>query len=396
MKKRGFVFTILLVVVCLNMFSQTTKSVVTKTIEPAGWSNIPVVSAEYVKGGLHSVASITDRDAITIERRSIGMLCYVIDANGFITGNQPATYRLVDGVLNINWVEQGSATLFNTHKIVATGILSSVVNSLSITGEATNEVGLNINGSINFQGTRYITDINKIYFSGSDALIDNVKTINTQNISATGSIFARNILADSNWDGSNWAINFDDINNTGKLKINVKGSLVSNSLSISNYSRISDIEVNQNYITTFTTADLVIDPNKLTPLNNNKTIIKSVAAPVNAEDAANKEYVDNIYFTKQLSTSESSDCRKYSNFKISVNSNYSIVVKNYLYQENYLSKTYTWFIQNTSSNQISVTLPSNFVPLEGSSDTSINSNKVMILVGMSDGVNVYYSAKKTQ
>jgi len=47
------------------------------------------------KGGTRSVADLTARDAITTERRTEGMMAYVIS-------NQ-TVYQLVGGILNANW-----------------------------------------------------------------------------------------------------------------------------------------------------------------------------------------------------------------------------------------------------------------------------------------------------
>jgi hypothetical protein len=47
------------------------------------------------KGGVHSVESLEDRDAISVDRRSRGMLCYVND--------NASMYQLVSGIENVNW-----------------------------------------------------------------------------------------------------------------------------------------------------------------------------------------------------------------------------------------------------------------------------------------------------
>jgi len=56
----------------------------------------PVAHTNEIQGGIHQVTDITARDAITTERRIIGMLCYVISEN--------KTYQLQGGILNTNWV----------------------------------------------------------------------------------------------------------------------------------------------------------------------------------------------------------------------------------------------------------------------------------------------------
>ena len=58
---------------------------------------------KYGKGGYRSVDSIDARDAISAERRSIGMMCYVVTEN--------KTYQLLLGLGNENWRESGSGSV---------------------------------------------------------------------------------------------------------------------------------------------------------------------------------------------------------------------------------------------------------------------------------------------
>jgi len=51
---------------------------------------------QYGKGGTRSVADITERDAITVERRTQGMTCYVRSTD--------ETWRLLTGITNADWV----------------------------------------------------------------------------------------------------------------------------------------------------------------------------------------------------------------------------------------------------------------------------------------------------
>lgn len=48
------------------------------------------------RGGVHSVATLVDRDAITTDRRVEGLICYVV-----ATGTN---YQLKGGITNANWV----------------------------------------------------------------------------------------------------------------------------------------------------------------------------------------------------------------------------------------------------------------------------------------------------
>jgi len=55
----------------------------------------PTHEAEYGKGGLRTVNTITQRDAITEERREVGMMVYVASENLY--------YRLAGGITNDHW-----------------------------------------------------------------------------------------------------------------------------------------------------------------------------------------------------------------------------------------------------------------------------------------------------
>ena len=57
--------------------------------------NLPVVEDSYVKGGYHTVADVTARDAIPTERRRAGMLAWV--------ESPPSVYRLGAGLGNGDW-----------------------------------------------------------------------------------------------------------------------------------------------------------------------------------------------------------------------------------------------------------------------------------------------------
>ena len=72
---REIKITVVLLLISIGVFGQ--KSVVTKTIEPISFGDFPVVLANHVQGGLHSVTDLTNRDAIPDARKKIGMLCYV-------------------------------------------------------------------------------------------------------------------------------------------------------------------------------------------------------------------------------------------------------------------------------------------------------------------------------
>lgn len=66
--------------------------------------NLSVVEDSYVKGGYHTVADNTARDAIPTERRRAGMLVWVEAA--------AVTYRLESGLTNGDWVST-AGTAYN-------------------------------------------------------------------------------------------------------------------------------------------------------------------------------------------------------------------------------------------------------------------------------------------
>lgn len=56
----------------------------------------PTHYSEYGKGGWKQVATIVERDAISLERRELGMVVYVLEEN--------KTYTLKEGLSNEYWV----------------------------------------------------------------------------------------------------------------------------------------------------------------------------------------------------------------------------------------------------------------------------------------------------
>ena len=107
----------------------------------------PAAVANQIKGGRHTVADITARNAITTERRTIGMEVFVA-ADGI-------TYELIGGITNSNWQVQGSqiptgwtdsgtnvSTTTSTDKVgIGTSVPSSSlhVHGGSIKGELMNK-----------------------------------------------------------------------------------------------------------------------------------------------------------------------------------------------------------------------------------------------------------------
>jgi hypothetical protein len=75
------------------------------------------------------VADITARNAITIDRREIGMDVYVI--------SNDTTYKLVGGILDANWQVVGYGSSLNGSVTLDIGSLGTLVNAsttLTVTG----------------------------------------------------------------------------------------------------------------------------------------------------------------------------------------------------------------------------------------------------------------------
>jgi hypothetical protein len=64
-----------------------------------------IYDAQFMKGGLHSVTTIAERDALPTERRAVGMLCAVAD-DGL---GRAKVYQLVGGITNASWVDFAGA-----------------------------------------------------------------------------------------------------------------------------------------------------------------------------------------------------------------------------------------------------------------------------------------------
>lgn len=91
-------FYILFLFVFLTGAAANAQVKVIGAVEPNDLSDkYPTHNELYGKGGFRSVADLTERDAITPARRSIGMLVYCIANEKF--------YQLKGGILNTSWVE---------------------------------------------------------------------------------------------------------------------------------------------------------------------------------------------------------------------------------------------------------------------------------------------------
>ena len=78
----------------------------------------PVVDANEILGGVHSVPTLTKRNAIPDERRMLGMPCYV--------QNQGKYFYLKDGITNDDWVDFSTLSInTNTETFVITETMLS-------------------------------------------------------------------------------------------------------------------------------------------------------------------------------------------------------------------------------------------------------------------------------
>jgi len=77
---------------------------VTGPIAPVDTTDVyPTHNSEYGKGGYREVDTILQRDAITPERRKMGMLVNVAE--------EDTIYKLVGGILNSNWTSLATSLI---------------------------------------------------------------------------------------------------------------------------------------------------------------------------------------------------------------------------------------------------------------------------------------------
>lgn len=96
-------FYFLFFTACIAASSLNAQVKVIGSVEPNALTDkYPTHNELYGKGGFRSVADLTERDAITPARRSVGMLVYAIGNEKF--------YQLKAGIENTNWVETSFGT----------------------------------------------------------------------------------------------------------------------------------------------------------------------------------------------------------------------------------------------------------------------------------------------
>lgn len=108
-------FYTVFLLVSMACISASAQVKVIGSVEPNDLSDkYPTHNELYGKGGFRSVNDLTERDAITPARRSMGMLVYCIANEKF--------YQLKGGILNTNWIETnfGSGTGGGTNPEVIT------------------------------------------------------------------------------------------------------------------------------------------------------------------------------------------------------------------------------------------------------------------------------------
>ena len=73
----------------------------------------PTHEDKWGKGGHRTVATLAERDAITAERRTVGMTCFVEATN--------TNYRLLSGTANVNWTLENYGPSTSVEVVVTAG-----------------------------------------------------------------------------------------------------------------------------------------------------------------------------------------------------------------------------------------------------------------------------------
>lgn len=98
LRNKRILYLIVFLLMGTNVFSQFRMG---NTLAPKEGNPYPIIISNDAKGGLHQVATITERNNIPALRRVEGMLCVVLDSDGAGT---PNVYQLINGIDNANWV----------------------------------------------------------------------------------------------------------------------------------------------------------------------------------------------------------------------------------------------------------------------------------------------------
>lgn len=125
--------------------TQNEGTLIIAPIRPSSSEDIfASVFANEAKGGFHTAVSLSNRDSISISRREIGMLCYVIQENKF--------YQLLNGTSNSNWIE----AKFPTDLLAAVTSVNTLTGNIILT---TNDIPETISRAY-FNRQRLIAEMN--------------------------------------------------------------------------------------------------------------------------------------------------------------------------------------------------------------------------------------------
>lgn len=80
------------------------------TVTPANNQPYPIVNSDDIKGGYHSVKSITERDSIPKQRRQANMLCYVDGVGMFRLNSDLSTWISADSTATFEMEVDGETT----------------------------------------------------------------------------------------------------------------------------------------------------------------------------------------------------------------------------------------------------------------------------------------------
>jgi hypothetical protein len=135
---------------------------ITGFVAPTATSDTYATQDEfYNRGGWRTVADITARNAITADRRKVGMVVRVLDAGG----GSEKFYTLVGGIADINWVEQ----------VFGGGTGSSTFRGHAVPVEAPN--GITVTFTLP-SGERFQTGSLQVFLNGNkynpESIVENV------------------------------------------------------------------------------------------------------------------------------------------------------------------------------------------------------------------------------
>ena len=205
-----------------------------------------------------------------------------VSATKISNGNSQANIGTAGGNLDITIGGNSTAQFYDVGLSVFGNVtLNAAVNAanLSLTGNVLS--ALNVDGNITGANIRTGGEIS----ATGTATVGNVSTIGT--ISATANITGGNVLtggvvsATANIIGGN-VTTIGDVSASG----NITGNAIITDLVTTNTALVIE--------TTAGNSGISIDPNGNGNINVNTSIINNVANPIQALDAANKEYVDSV------------------------------------------------------------------------------------------------------